>query len=107
MAGMSRYSIEILKGADFDIQQAIEWYEAQKVGLGFDFYNKFYELTQLLSSNPFLFQEYYLFTRRAVLTRFSYNVFYAIDEVNKTVEIIAVLRQKVSPAELRGRINLE
>ncbi len=104
---MSRYSIEILKGADFDLRQAIEWYEAQKGGLGLDFYQKFYELTQLLSTNPFLFQEYYLFSRRAVLTRFPYNVFYAVDEVNWAVEIIAVIHQKVSPAQLRDRINLE
>lgn len=104
---MSRYSIEVLRGADFDLQQAIEWYEAQKEGLGFDFYQKFYDLTQLLADNPFLFQEYYLFARRAMLIRFPYNVFYAIDDINMTVEIIAVIHQKVSPSELRDRINME
>lgn len=104
---MSRYAIKILHGAEFDLRQAIEWYEAQKEGLGFDFYQKFYGLTQLLADNPFLFQEYYLFTRRAVLMRFPYHVFYAVDEINLTVEIIAVIHQKVSPTELRDRINME
>lgn len=104
---MTRFSITILKGADSDTESAIEWYEDQKQGLGFNFYREFHRLTQLLADNPFLFQEHYLFVRRAVFTGFPFSLFYAIDEVNFVVEVIAILHQKMSPAELKRRINAE
>lgn len=75
--------------------------------MGFDFYQEFHRLTQLLADNPFLFQEHYLFIRRAVFTGFPFSLFYAIDEVNSVVEVIAVLHQKMNSAELRRRINAE
>jgi len=102
---MSKFIVQILKGADSDIEQAIDWYESQKIGLGFDFYHSFRDITQLLSENPFLFQEHFLFVRRAFLNRFPYTVFYAIDEQHERVEIIAVLHQRIHPDELKKRIN--
>lgn len=34
-------------------------------------------------------------------------IFYAIDEYNEVVEVIAVLHQAINPKELRKRINFE
>ncbi len=103
----SGYRVQILDAAASDLRSVIEWYEDRKEGLGLEFYQNFNEITERVSVNPFLYQNYHLFIRRAVMTRFSFNVYYAVDEVNFVVEVIAVFHQKMSLAELRQRINLE
>ncbi|MFN8353360.1 MAG: type II toxin-antitoxin system RelE/ParE family toxin [Spirosomataceae bacterium] len=107
MAGSGSYAIIILDGADKDIEQGIDWYETQKTGLGFEFYQAFLTTTHTLATSPFLYQEHFLFVRKASLHRFPYSVFYAIDEVNAVVEIIAVFHQRMSPEELKHRLNFE
>lgn len=104
---MSNFAVRILTGADVDIEQAIEWYEHQKTGLGYVFYQSFRETVHRLADNPFLFQTHFLFVRRATFDRFPYHIFYAIDEYNEVVEVIAVLHQAINPKELRKRINFE
>ncbi len=107
MDGINSFSVIILEGADSDIEQVIDWYESQKMGLGFEFYQAFLNSTHTLSSSPFLYQEHFLFVRKASLHRFAYAVFYAIDELNSVVEIIAVFHQRMSPEELKQRLNFE
>ena len=41
MDGVNSFSVIILEGADSDIEQIIDWYESQKTGLGFEFYQTF------------------------------------------------------------------
>ena len=103
---MSNYQVVILKEAQLDIEEAIEWYEGQREGLGESFFARYQYTEALLADNPYLFQENLLFVRRALISRTSYAVYYAVDEQNQLVEIVAVLHQKRSPEALKKRINL-
>ena len=103
---MSSYQVVILGEAQFDLEEIIGWYEDQRAGLGETFFSRYQHTEALLANNPFLFQEKLLFVRQALVSRTQYAIYYAIDEKNKIVEIIAVLHQRRDPDILRKRINL-
>ncbi|WP_366937072.1 type II toxin-antitoxin system RelE/ParE family toxin [uncultured Spirosoma sp.] len=67
-----------------------------------------YEYTEaLILGNPYLYQEHLLFVRRAHLRKFSYTIYYVVDEINSIILIIAVLHQKQDPAIIQERLNIE
>ncbi|WKN46033.1 type II toxin-antitoxin system RelE/ParE family toxin [Tunicatimonas pelagia] len=103
---MNDYQVVILQEAQIDIEDTIEWYEGQRQGLGETFFSRYLYTEELLANNPYLYQENLLFVRRALISRTSYAIYYAVDEQNKIVEIIAVLHQKRDPKLLKSRINL-
>ena len=103
---MSDYQVVILKEAQLDIVETIEWYESQRQGLGETFFSRYQYTEDLLVDNPYLYQENLLFVRRALISRSSYAIYYAVDEQNKRVEILAVLHQKRDPKLLKDRINI-
>ena len=103
---MSSYRVLILREAQLDLEDIIGWYEEQRLGLGESFFSRYLHTEALLAENPYLFQEKLLFVRRAIISRTQYAIYYAVDEENGAVEIIAVLHQKRDPNILRRRINL-
>ncbi len=103
---MDSYLVVILKEAQLDLEEIIEWYEEQQEGLGETFFVRYEYITGLLARNPYLFPDHLLFVRRALVSRTPYAIYYAIDEPNKQAEVIAVLHQKRDPDLLRKRINL-
>ena len=103
---MSNYQVVILKEAQLDLEAIIEWYEDQRIGLGETFFSRYRHTEALLADNPYLFQEHLLFVRRALISRTSYAIYYAVDEQSALVEVIAVLHQKRNPEALKKRINL-
>ena len=107
MDRIHNFSVVILDEASIDIEEAIDWYETQKVGLGLEFYQILLTAFQVISSSPYLYPVHFLFVRRAIIHRFPYTIFYAVDEVNTAVEIVAVFHQRISPDELKRRLNFE
>lgn len=74
--------------ASKELDEAFEWYEAQKIGLGLQFVHEVeLSIKRILNfpySNPVLAKEF----RRAVLPIFPYGIFYKILE--DSIEIYAI-----------------
>ncbi|WP_083925375.1 type II toxin-antitoxin system RelE/ParE family toxin [Flexithrix dorotheae] len=90
-----------------DVQEAVEWYEEQKQGLGIEFTLKLEEAKVLLESNPELYRKVEAEIRKMSLKKFPYALFYEIDEPAREVGIIAVLHHKRGLEAFKKRLKLE
>ncbi len=106
MAGSNPYQVQFTPSAAADVQEIVDELVLNKPRTAFIWSEELRQVKAYIADNPFLYQEVFLFLRRAPLRRSGYNVFYAIDEVNQVVEIIVLFHQKSDPDRLRGRLNL-
>ena len=106
MAGSNPYQVQFTPSAADDVQEIVDDLVAKKPQIAFTWSEELRQAKTYIADNPFLYQEVFLFLRRAPLRRSGYNVFYAVDEINHIVEIIAVFHQKSDPDRLRERLNL-
>jgi plasmid stabilization system protein ParE len=90
-----------------DRERAIEYYQERSFGLGFAWEEDYERTETRLEQNPESFPEYLFFVRRALLNRFPFSVFYAINDIDKTVVIIGILHQSQDIDIIRQRINAE
>ena len=87
--------------ADADIDDDYEWYESQRAGVGDQFFADLLATLNTISSHPMLFQVVKRNTRRAVLRRFPYAVYYRIRP--QSILVVACIHGRRSPARWRSR----
>jgi plasmid stabilization system protein ParE len=88
--------------AQADIEQAAFWYEDQRPGLGEIFTGELFELIHRIAKSPLQFPSVGASTRRGLLHRFPYAVYFLV-ETGQTV-IVAVLHQRRDPAVWKHRV---
>ena len=71
-------TVRIRARAQQDLEEAAAWYEAQRSGLGGAFLDEAQAVLDALAENPTAFRELYRATRRAVLRRFPFCIYYKI-----------------------------
>lgn len=64
--------------AEDELLEAREWYETRRSGLGREFALAVDEIVNRILDHPLLYQRAYKKTRRAVLSRFPYAVYYRL-----------------------------
>ena len=69
----------------FEVRQ---WYEARRVGLGQEFGQAVDGLVKRVATNPLVFPRVHNDTRRAVLSRFPYAIYFRVAE--NAVVVLAV-----------------
>ena len=90
------FKIKIEPDAFADIQEAVDWYNAQRKNLGRDFHKKLDEHFEALKSNPY-FQVRYDQVRCLPMKKFPFMIHYTLDEKAKAVIIRAVLSTHREP----------
>ena len=85
--------------ADFD--EAFDWYEAQRPGLGIDFAARVQDVFDRISANPLLHAAVFQDVRKAVVQRFPYCVFYRVEA--SQVLVLAVFHTRRDPSNWQGR----
>ena len=85
--------------AEFD--EAFDYYESQRAGLGVDFVARVQQVFDRISANPLMHAVELGDIRKAGVTRFPYGVFYRADAVR--VEVLAVFHSSRNPAIWQGR----
>jgi plasmid stabilization system protein ParE len=86
--------------AEFD--EAFDYYEAQKAGLGVDFADRVQEVFDRIAANPHLHAVVFADVRKAVVARFPYCVFYRAEPTR--VQVIAVFHTRRDPSIWQGRV---
>jgi plasmid stabilization system protein ParE len=84
-----------------DLAEAFDWYENQRLGLGSEFLAEVARVLESIERNP---QEYGIIqgqTRRALVRRFPYAVFYIIDP--DLVAVTAVMHGRRDPRRWQER----
>ena len=84
--------IIVRREAQFDVQEAFDYYEEKSKGLGLEFMRSMDAALQSVKRNPTSYQKIYKEPRRLLLRKFPYALFYLVEETR--VIVIAVLHQK-------------
>ncbi len=92
------YKVEIAAIAALELAEAHDWYEGQRRGLGEDLLCEFERLRSRLAQNPLMYPVVEGKTRRAVVQRFPYGIFYVVG--SHRVVITAFLHGKRDPRHL-------
>ena len=84
-----------------DVEDAFLWYESQRSGLGDEFLDELSLVLCAIAEHPFRFPVLHRDTRRALLHRFPYALFYRV--LDERIIIVACMHGKRNPAHWRIR----
>jgi plasmid stabilization system protein ParE len=88
--------------AQTDFDEAFDWYEAQRPGLGTDFAAEVHKVFDRISANPLLHRLVLQDVRKAVIQRFPYSVFYRVEATQ--VLVLAVFHGRRNPSIWQRRV---
>lgn len=77
-----------------EIRSARQWYDAQRAGLGHEFEDEIAQVVELLARSPLLFPVAHQATRRALVRRFPYGLFFHVLETEVVVLACYHLRRR-------------
>ncbi len=100
---MSHWTIVVEDFASLDLQEAFQWYEEQKKGLGEYFLDDLENTIALIEKNPFYASLYDNGCRSASLKKFPYSLIYLLDESKAEVYIIVISHQHRKPGWFKDR----
>ena len=98
------YDLLFSSEAELDIQEAIDWYEEQRQGLGLEFAMRFEDALQFLKEQPQMYAKIYNEVRSVLMNQFSYAIFYTINGLQKEVQIFAVVHTSRIPEIGRAHV---
>ena len=96
-------NIEFLNPAQAELTEAIDYYNAQKEGLGFEFAEEVKETIERIIQYPEAWSLISHRTRRCRTKRFPYGIIYELR--GNTILIVAVMHLHREPQSWRGRVN--
>lgn len=99
----SNYRLIVRPPAERDLREAQQWYEEQRPGLGADFRAAIDNSFRRLAENPQLYPVVYRGLRRAVMRRFPYLIYFAVQK--DVVNIVACWHSKRDPNQMRWRVR--
>jgi len=86
-----------------ELDEAGDWYEQERVGLGLEFFAEIERLLHRVSGNPEQFPILFRSTRKAVARRFPYCVYFR--ERNQHIVVVAVFHSARNPAAWKSRVK--
>ncbi|MGD9728812.1 MAG: type II toxin-antitoxin system RelE/ParE family toxin [Nitrospiraceae bacterium] len=96
------YEVRVRARARRDIQDAASWYASQQPELGGEFLDEVRDSFGRISENPKSFPEMHRQTRRALVARFPFCVFYRI--TGNVITVVAVMHSSRDPNNWKSRI---
>lgn len=96
------YKLIIQPEAEYDIQDAFEWYESKNPGLGSEFVRAVDACLSGIGRNPLGYQIIHKQVRRVLIRRFPYVILYFFEQ--DTIFIIACFHTKRDPKQWLDRI---
>lgn len=77
--------VKVRPAAQRDIDEAARWYESQQPGLGDEFLDEFLATTSRISETPLAYPEVGRSTRRVLLQRFPFAIYYRLADDSAVV----------------------
>jgi plasmid stabilization system protein ParE len=87
--------------AEADVEEAFKWYETQRPGLGGAFRHAVDVAVASAEENPEAYAVPHRGTRRVILTKFPYGLYYVVTESN--IIVVGRIHAKRHPRTWRGR----
>ena len=98
------YTVSILSEAEVDIDDAYIWYESKQINLGNKFFENLAHSINYISKTPGACQEIYKETRRFVIKKFPYGIYYKVNFEQKEIQIIGVVHFKRNSQLIKHRL---
>jgi plasmid stabilization system protein ParE len=98
---VTEYRLVAEPRTDLDVAAAYQWYETERTGLGLEFLGQLSTAYDRIVSDPLRYRELESGIRRALLRRFPYAVYFAVE--SDVVVVLAVLHVSRDPAEWQRR----
>jgi plasmid stabilization system protein ParE len=87
--------------AEQDLADAAAWYEEQRQGLGHEFLDEVLAMVLSISEAPLMYPDIYRNTRRAVIHRFPFSIYFRVE--NATVVVVAIMHGSRNPRRWKSR----
>lgn len=84
-----------------EIEEAANWYEMQRKGLGHEFLDEVLRAFKTISDNPYTYTVVHRHTRRALTHRFPFAIYYRIEE--ESLVVVAVMHGSRHPKRWQKR----
>ncbi len=84
-----------------DIDEAFLWYERQQAGLGEEFLTAFQSALENVAAHPIRYPVVHRETRRALVHRFPYGIFYRV--YSELVVVVACMHARRDPRRWRSQ----
>ena len=94
-------TVHLRPEAEADLEEAATWYEGQVAGLGEEFLNEALAAFDAISENPALYPVVHRCTRRALMRRFPFGIYYRA-ETNLLV-VVAIMHGSRHPRRWQTR----
>ncbi len=96
-----KYRLVVRPEAEIDIQEAHQWYEARRTGLGRSYVDEIEAAFRRVQERPLSFRRAHQELRRAFARRFPYVVYFLVE--GDTVFVKGVLHQRRKPSTWQAR----
>jgi toxin ParE1/3/4 len=96
------YQLVVRRPAKADVRSAARRYEVQRPGLGREFVAEVDATLGHVAENPLQYQVLHRETRRAIVHRFPYGVFYRVEASNIVVFCVSHLHRDPASWKARG-----
>jgi len=98
------YKLIITDDADYDIEDAMDWYENKQKGLGKKFLLSIKTCLELIIKNPLAFAIIYRQIRKVNTKKFPYSLYFKINQKNNSLVVFAVIHNSRSEVNWKKRI---
>jgi plasmid stabilization system protein ParE len=95
------YKAHLRPDAETDIEEAAIWYDKQREGLGHEFLDEVLSAFKTISDNPYMYAIIHRHTRRAIIHRFPFGIYYRIEE--ESLVVVAVMHGSRDPKQWQQR----
>jgi len=93
--------VRVRPEAEHDLAEAAVWYEEQHAGLGAQFLDEVLAVTSTIAEMPRLYAILHRNTRRALMHRFPFGIYYQVDDAG--IIVIAVMHGSRHPQKWKER----
>ena len=87
--------VRLRSEAEHDLADASAWYEEQRQGLGHEFLDEVLTMLSSIAEAPLMYPDVYRNTRRAVIRRFPFSVYFKVESA--AIVVIAVMHGSRNP----------
>ncbi len=100
---MSRRIVRLTSAAEQDLHETRAWFRENAPHLDHEFHQALRETFDDLRMYPRMYAELHRGTRRALIRRFRFAVFYRV--AGQAIQVIAILHQARDPQVWKGRLS--
>ena len=93
--------IRLRPEAEQDLADAAAWYEEQQPGLGHEFLDEVEAMLSSSAETPLMFPSVHRNTRRAVIQRFPFSVYFRAN--SPSIVVIAIMHGSRNPRRWKNR----